>query len=610
MSSVQLLGAWIVLSHVRLRHERRPRRKPKKRRGTDAHGEESDETDELGSSSMGNQILLDHAICALSSAIDIRDHSWQPVGKTKKGRARTIAQPLLTQQAAASVCSGKHRGWWAPWSEFVQSGSEIGGWSEAVHVGSNPEGQQIGSLWISSQVLGFGSAGTIVFRGQLGSRQVAVKRILKPFVQVAAQEVSSLISSDVHANVVRYFTQESDKDFIYLALELCDCTLAEVIENKLHPVRYGAKFVSKVQVREITKQVLAGLNYLHSQQIVHRDLKPQNILLKYSLRSAEGGVQVKLSDMGLSKRLDVEQASFYSWGQGSIGWRAPETLAGERLTKAVDIFSVGCLVHYMLSDGLHLFGDGIDIERNISRGHAVRLKEFAMQQPEASALVEAAVHLDVCERLPLSQLSEHVFLWDDERRLLMVEVVSDCCEHNLLLAQDLDSRAARVFNTSNGWVTSVDRKALGGVLDGGHRRYHSSKLSDLVRFMRNVRHHFHDLAPSGRQLLGGSSSLILVYFDAVFPALILECAQTPLLRGPSARARARTHRHRHRDVHAHAGSTQSLCVQTSCRQCIDRTRLELFNVVRSHGEEPAVQSLLISRGELAGLDVQAFGKSK
>ena len=132
---------------------------------------------------------------------------------------------------------------------------------------AHPEGQQIGSLWISSQVLGFGSVGTIVFRGQLGSRQVAVKRILKPFVQVAAQEVSSLISSDLHVNVVRYFTQESDENFIYLALELCECTLAEVLENKLHPLRQGAKFVSKVQIRDITKQVLAGLDYLHSQQM-------------------------------------------------------------------------------------------------------------------------------------------------------------------------------------------------------------------------------------------------------------------------------------------------------------------------------------------------------
>ena len=543
----------------------------------------------------------------LSSAIDTKHQSWLPVGKTKKGRARTQPQPLLVQRASAGVCSGKHRGWWAPWPEFVQDGPENDGWSEAALATAHPEGQQIGSLWISSQVLGFGSVGTIVFRGQLGSRQVAVKRILKPFVQVAAQEVSSLISSDLHVNVVRYFTQESDENFIYLALELCECTLAEVLENKLHPLRQGAKFVSKVQIRDITKQVLAGLDYLHSQQIVHRDLKPQNILLKYSLRGAapERSVQVKLSDMGLSKRLDVEQASFYSWGHGSIGWRAPETLAGERLTKAVDIFSVGCLVYYMLSDGLHLFGESMEIERNISRGHAVRLKEFAVQQPEASALVEAAVRLDVSERPPLSQLAEHVFLWDDERRLMMVEVLSDCCEHNLGLAQDLDARAARVFNPTNGWVTSVDRKALAGILDGGHRRYHSCKLSDLVRFMRNVRHHFHDLAPSGRQLLGGSSSLILVYFDTVFPALILECAPSPphgyscpraplapLFRNPSCNTRTHTASRKHTDrmLQCRAASIRPKWG----RQSVDRTPLELFNVARSHGEEPAVQSFLLS----------------
>lgn len=39
------------------------------------------------------------------------------------------------------------------------------------------------------------------------------------------REISLLIRSDGHANVVRYFTKEQKSDFVYLGLQLCDMTL-------------------------------------------------------------------------------------------------------------------------------------------------------------------------------------------------------------------------------------------------------------------------------------------------------------------------------------------------------------------------------------------------
>lgn len=54
-------------------------------------------------------------------------------------------------------------------------------------------------------------------------------------------------------------------------------------------------------------------------------------------------------------------------GSGSYGWQAPEILHNKssispdlkkiKITKKVDIWSLGCLMYYVLSNAEHPFGD-------------------------------------------------------------------------------------------------------------------------------------------------------------------------------------------------------------------------------------------------------------
>jgi hypothetical protein len=90
---------------------------------------------------------------------------------------------------------------------------------------------QIGSLYVSDQVLGYGSQGTVVLLGNLNGRQVAVKRMLSQFANAADREISLLIRSDGHPNVVRYFLREIKSEFVYLALQLCEMSLRDFISS-------------------------------------------------------------------------------------------------------------------------------------------------------------------------------------------------------------------------------------------------------------------------------------------------------------------------------------------------------------------------------------------
>lgn len=56
-----------------------------------------------------------------------------------------------------------------------------------------------------------------------------MKRILPECFSFADREVQLLRESDEHPNVIRYFCTEKDRQFQYIAIELCAATLQEVL---------------------------------------------------------------------------------------------------------------------------------------------------------------------------------------------------------------------------------------------------------------------------------------------------------------------------------------------------------------------------------------------
>lgn len=140
-------------------------------------------------------------------------------------------------------------------SNIISRGS--GSYQELIDLGDGEV--KVGKITFNSnQVLGKGCEGTFVFKGAFEKRHVAVKRLLPECFTLADREVSLLRESDAHENVVRYFCTEQDRQFKYIAVELCSATLQDYIEGG-----FDSELRSKISVKDVLKQATSGLLHLH-----------------------------------------------------------------------------------------------------------------------------------------------------------------------------------------------------------------------------------------------------------------------------------------------------------------------------------------------------------
>ncbi|XP_076846149.1 serine/threonine-protein kinase/endoribonuclease IRE1 [Brachyhypopomus gauderio] len=369
-----------------------------------------------------------------------------------------------------------------------------------------------------SEVLGHGTAGTFVFRGHFDGRRVAVKRILPECVDFAEREVRLLRESDEHPNVIRYFCTERDRQFTYIAIELCAATLQQYIEDPDCPF-------STLDSVTLLEQTMCGLNHLHSLNIVHRDLKPRNILL--SVPGALGRVRAVISDFGLCKKLPDGRHSFSlrSGVPGTEGWIAPEILVNtpkSNPTSAVDVFSAGCVFYYVVSRGHHPFGDTLRRQANILTG-VCSLEHFMEDVHEdviGRDLIERMISAEPESRPSTSSILKHPFFWSPEKQLQFFQDVSDRIEKEpseSAIVVRLEMSGRSVVRTN--WRMHISAPLQADLRK--FRTYKGNSVRDLLRAMRNKKHHYHELPPEVQTALGEVPEGFVAYFTSRFPRLLL-----------------------------------------------------------------------------------------
>lgn len=215
---------------------------------------------------------------------------------------------------------------------------------EALHpYEQNVEGVQYeeGVDWIRGHLLGSGAfsscyqARDIRTGTLMAAKQVSFCRNSEEEqerVEAAVEDEILIMSRLRHPNIVRLLgaTRQSSSFSVFTEW-MAGGSVANMLD------RYGT--FSEPVILKYTKQVLAGLVYLHDRKILHRDLKGANLLVDST------GQWLRIGDFGTAAKMSHKATvagEFQGQLLGTIAFMAPEVLRGEDYGRSCDVWSVGC----------------------------------------------------------------------------------------------------------------------------------------------------------------------------------------------------------------------------------------------------------------------------
>jgi len=230
-------------------------------------------------------------------------------------------------------------------------------------------GQRLGVYHIVREI-GRGGMGVVYLaRDATLDRDVAIK-MLPPDVSHDARRRERLrqearaAAAVSHPGIAHVYALEEDERGVgYVVSEfVVGRTLREEIDDGPLP---PALAVSTAE------QIASAVAAAHARGIVHRDLKPENVM-----RTSDG--TIKVLDFGLARLVqgaaDEPRVRLTATGaaMGTPGYMSPEQLRGADTGPETDIFSLGLLLHEMLT-GRHAFAG----ETNGTTATMVRILEAA-----------------------------------------------------------------------------------------------------------------------------------------------------------------------------------------------------------------------------------------
>jgi serine/threonine-protein kinase len=201
--------------------------------------------------------------------------------------------------------------------------------------------------------LGQGSMGVVYkARDPVLDRVVAVKTIHLNLPKDELAEYEARFYQEAraagglnHPNIVTIYDIGKSERVAYMAMEFLE-------GEELRSILSTGHQLPVTQALDVASQVAEGLYYAHERHIVHRDIKPANIMV------VRDGL-VKITDFGIARMRTNDVKTMTGMILGSPKYMSPEQVAGKRADHRSDLFSLGVVLHEMLTGQAPFHADSV-----------------------------------------------------------------------------------------------------------------------------------------------------------------------------------------------------------------------------------------------------------
>jgi serine/threonine protein kinase len=206
---------------------------------------------------------------------------------------------------------------------------------------TEPSGAKVGGRYRLEHHLGHGGMASVYLaRDEELERSVAIKLLAESLADDQASRRRFLREARLaarlsHPNVVRVYDAGEDEGRPYIVMECVEGeTLAELLarRGRLRPD----------EAIGLALQACRGLEHAHAEGLIHRDVKPGNLLL------ARDGT-LKIADFGIARAAEGTALTQAGTVLGTAAYLAPEQAAGEEVTAAADLYSLGAVLYELLT---------------------------------------------------------------------------------------------------------------------------------------------------------------------------------------------------------------------------------------------------------------------